>query len=106
MRISRVTLPKNVQEAVDDAQANYVQVNTARAELKQARYQQQRNRLLGESYNESPALANIDAIRALPKQATVILSTNGKAPAVLAAPGNGSSGTAERSSPEPSSTGK
>jgi regulator of protease activity HflC (stomatin/prohibitin superfamily) len=106
MRISRVTLPKNVQDAVDDAQAKYVQVNGARAELKQARYQQQRNRLLGESYNESPALANIDAIKALPKQATVILSTNGKTPAVLATPGNGSSATAEPQNPEPSSTGK
>ena len=106
MRISRVTLPKSVQEAVDDAQAKYVQVNGARAELKQARYQQERNRLLGESYNESPALANIDAIKALPKQATVILSTNGKTPAVLATPGNGSSGSAEQSAPEPQSTGK
>jgi regulator of protease activity HflC (stomatin/prohibitin superfamily) len=106
MRISRVTLPTNVQEAVDDAQAKYVQVNGARAEVKQARYQQERNRLLGEAYNESPALANIDAIKALPKQATVILSTNGKAPAILATPGKGSGGTAEASTPEPSSAGK
>jgi regulator of protease activity HflC (stomatin/prohibitin superfamily) len=106
MRISRVTLPTNVQEAVDDAQAKYVQVNGARAEVRQAQYQQQRNRLLGEAYNLSPALANIDAIKALPKQATVILSTNGKAPAILATPGKGSAGPAEGSTPEPSSTGK
>jgi regulator of protease activity HflC (stomatin/prohibitin superfamily) len=90
MRISRVTLPKNVQSAVDDAQAKYVEVNGARAELKQAQYQQKRNQLLGEAYNESPALANIDALKALPKESTVILSTNGKAPAVLATPNNGS----------------
>jgi hypothetical protein len=90
MRIARVTLPKSVQSAVDDAQAKYVQVNGAKAELKQARYQRERNRLLGEAYNASPALANIDALKALPKQATVILSTNGKMPAVLATPGNGS----------------
>jgi regulator of protease activity HflC (stomatin/prohibitin superfamily) len=93
MRIARVTLPKSVQAAVDDAQAKYVEVNGARAELKQATYQQQRNRLLGESYNESPALANIDAIKALPKQATVILSTNGKTPAILATPRNGTAGS-------------
>jgi regulator of protease activity HflC (stomatin/prohibitin superfamily) len=90
MRIARVTLPKSVQSAVDDAQAKYVQVIGAKAELKQARYQRERNRLLGEAYNASPALANIDALKALPKQATVILSTNGKMPAVLATPGNGS----------------
>jgi regulator of protease activity HflC (stomatin/prohibitin superfamily) len=90
MRIARVTLPRSVQNAVDDAQAKYVQVNGARAELKQARYQNERNRLLGEAYNASPALANIDALKALPKQATVILSTNGRTPAVLATPGNGS----------------
>jgi regulator of protease activity HflC (stomatin/prohibitin superfamily) len=90
MRIARVTLPKGVQSAVDEAQAKYVEVTGAKAELKQARYQRERNRLLGEAYNASPALANIDALKALPKQATVILSTNGKMPAVLATPGNGS----------------
>jgi regulator of protease activity HflC (stomatin/prohibitin superfamily) len=90
MRIARITLPKGVQAAVDDAQAKYVQVNGARAELKQATYQRERNRLLGEAYNESPALANIDALKALPKQATVILSTNGRVPSILATPGTGS----------------
>ncbi|MDX6408322.1 MAG: hypothetical protein QOE13_1393 [Gaiellaceae bacterium] len=91
MRIARVTLPKSVQAAVDDTQAKYVEVNGAKAELKQAAYQTQRNRILGDAYNNSPALANIDAIKALPKQATVILSTNGKAPSILATPGGGSS---------------
>lgn len=91
MRIARVTLPKGVQDAVDDAQANYVEVNRARAQLTQARYQRERNRLLGEAYNASPALANIDAVKALPKNATVILSTNGRTPAILATPGNGTS---------------
>jgi regulator of protease activity HflC (stomatin/prohibitin superfamily) len=91
MRIARLTLPTGVQAAVDDAQAKYVQVNAARAEVTQARYQNQRNRLLGEAYNTSPGLANIDALKALPKQATVILSTNGQTPAILATPGNGSS---------------
>jgi hypothetical protein len=83
-----VTLPKNVQAAVDDAQAKYVEVNGAKAELKQAEYQKQRNRLLGESYNESPALANIETLKALPRQATVILTTNGKTPALLTTPGS------------------
>jgi regulator of protease activity HflC (stomatin/prohibitin superfamily) len=89
MRIARVTLPKNVQTAVDDVQAQWVQVNQAKAELRQARFQNERNHLLGEAYNASPALANIEALKALPKQATVILSTNGKTPSILATPGAG-----------------
>jgi hypothetical protein len=90
MRIARVTLPQGVQDAVDEAQAKYVQVNSAQAELKQATYQQQRNRLLGDAYNRSPALANIDALKALPKQSTVILSPGGKTPSILATPNGGS----------------
>jgi regulator of protease activity HflC (stomatin/prohibitin superfamily) len=104
MRIARVTLPKGVQSAVDDAQAKYVQVNGAKAELAQARYQRERNRLLGEAYNASPALANIDALKALPKQATVILSTNGRTPAVLATPGNGSAAAPAETNPAPAET--
>jgi hypothetical protein len=86
MRISRVTLPTGVQGAVDDAQAKYAAVNGARAELEQAHYQQQRNRLLGQTYNESPALANIEALKAIPPNTTLILS-GGKAPSILAGGG-------------------
>jgi regulator of protease activity HflC (stomatin/prohibitin superfamily) len=93
MRIARVNLPENVQAAVDEAQAKYVDVNRAQAELKAAGYEQKRNRLLGEAYNESPALANIDALKALPKQATVILSTTGKGPSILTTPGSGGAAT-------------
>jgi hypothetical protein len=106
MRIARVTLPKGVQAAVDETQAKYVEVNGARAELKQATYQTQRNRILGQAYNESPALANIDAIKALPKQATVILSPNGKAPSILATPGNGLNNASSTNSNSDSNTGK
>jgi regulator of protease activity HflC (stomatin/prohibitin superfamily) len=105
MRIARVTLPKGVQEAVDEAQAKYVGVNQARAELSQARYQRERNRLLGEAYNASPALANIDAVKALPKNATVILSTNGRTPSILATPTSGT-GTGTGPDTETTSSGK
>lgn len=87
MRISRVTLPGRVQTAINEAQTNYVEVNTAKAQLKQADYQYRRNHLLGKAYNESPGLAYIDALKALPKEATVILSTNGQTPTILANPG-------------------
>jgi len=87
-RVARVTLPTSVQNAVDNAQAQFAAVNTARAELRQARYRAHGNRLLGDSYNRSPGLAAIDAMKAIPKGSTVILSTGtGKAPAVLAGGG-------------------
>jgi regulator of protease activity HflC (stomatin/prohibitin superfamily) len=90
MRISRVTLPKGVQVAIDDAQAEFAAVNGARAELKQAQFRAERNRLLGEEYNRSPGLVTVETMRAIPKGSTVILSTGGKPPAILAGPGGGS----------------
>jgi regulator of protease activity HflC (stomatin/prohibitin superfamily) len=86
-RVDRVTLPLNVQKAVDDAQAQFAAVNSARAELKQAKYRAQRNRLLGDSYNRSPGLTTIEALRAVPRGSTVILSTGGKTPSILAGVG-------------------
>ena len=56
VRIARVQLPATVQTAIDHAQAQFAAVNASRAELQQARYQAKRNRLLGETYNHSPAL--------------------------------------------------
>jgi regulator of protease activity HflC (stomatin/prohibitin superfamily) len=87
MRISRVTLPKDVQAAINEAQAAFAGVNTARAELKQSEYRAARNRRIGESLNESPGLATIEAMRAIPKGSTVIVTTGGKAPSIIAQPG-------------------
>lgn len=89
VRIARVVLPAQVQTAIDRAQAQFASVNTSRAQLQQAQYTARRVRLLGEAYNRSPALASIDALKAIPKGSTVILSTGGKTPAILA--GNGGS---------------
>jgi regulator of protease activity HflC (stomatin/prohibitin superfamily) len=83
-RVGRVTLPANVQSAVDDAQAEFAAVNSAQAELRQARYTARRNRLLGETYNRSPGLAAIEALKAIPKGSTVFLSPEGRAPSILA----------------------
>lgn len=82
MRISRVTLPGVVQREVDKAQAAFTAVNRARAELKTARYEAAQKRLLGRAYNQSPALANIDALKSLPDKSTVIF--NGSRPLVVA----------------------
>jgi regulator of protease activity HflC (stomatin/prohibitin superfamily) len=94
-RIARVSLPTNVQAAIDHAQASYAEISTARAKARQAIYQNRRNAKLAASYEKSPALANIEALKALksiPKGSTVILSGGGSkkggGPQVLAGAGN------------------
>jgi regulator of protease activity HflC (stomatin/prohibitin superfamily) len=82
-RLINITLPKNVQAAVDSAQAEYAGVRGARARARQARYEAKRNDLLGQSYNNSPALSRIDAIKAAPKGATVIIGTGDQPPQLL-----------------------
>jgi len=86
-RVARVTLPTNVQEAVDDAQAQFAAVNSAQAELRQARFTARRNRLLGATYNRSPGLAAIEALKAIPKGSTVFISPGGRAPSIIAGTG-------------------
>jgi regulator of protease activity HflC (stomatin/prohibitin superfamily) len=85
VRIAKVTLPENVQGEVNSVQQQYVAVNGARAALKGARYQAQRNELLARAYNGSPALAKIDEIRAAPKGSTIVLTSStgkGKQPGI------------------------
>jgi regulator of protease activity HflC (stomatin/prohibitin superfamily) len=82
VRIARVMLPANVQGEVNSVQQQYVAVNGARAALKGARYQAQRNELLARAYNGSPALAKIDEIKAAPKGSTIVLSSGGKQPGI------------------------
>jgi hypothetical protein len=87
LRISRLTLPKSVQAAIDDAQASFAAVNSARASLKQAQYDAKRNRLIGESLDSSPALATIETMKAIPKGSTVIVAQGGKVPPIIASTG-------------------
>ena len=92
LRIARVSLPANVQAAIDRAQASYAGVADARAQARQATYQNRRNERLAKAYDRSPALANIEALKALksvPKGSTIILSGGNKnGPQVLAGAGN------------------
>ena len=76
VRIARVNLPVAVQAEVDDVQRQFVAVNGARASVLSARYQAQRNDLLAEAYNASPALARIEQIKAAPKGSTIVLTGN------------------------------
>jgi regulator of protease activity HflC (stomatin/prohibitin superfamily) len=82
VRLSRVTLPGNVQHAIDDVQAQYVSVNGARAQVTRAKYEARRNRMLARSYERSPALARIDAIKAAPNGATIVLNSGSSSPGI------------------------
>jgi regulator of protease activity HflC (stomatin/prohibitin superfamily) len=82
-RLVRVTLPPDVQRAVDDTQAASADVHVSQERLRQGTYEARRNELLGKAYNKSPGLANINAIRAAPRQSTVIINTGSKQQSVL-----------------------
>ena len=74
VRISRVTLPDDVQGAVNDVHSKYVAVSGARADVRRAGYEAARNELLAKSYNKSDALSRIEQIKAAPKGSTIVLN--------------------------------
>jgi regulator of protease activity HflC (stomatin/prohibitin superfamily) len=82
-RLARVTLPQNVQTAVTASQAASANVQVAKQQLRQGRYEAKRNQVIGNAYNRSPGLANINAIKAAPRQSTVIINTTGKSQPLL-----------------------
>jgi regulator of protease activity HflC (stomatin/prohibitin superfamily) len=79
-RLAAVRLPGNVQRVINGVQAKYASVSGARADLERARYEDARNRVLAKTYEKSPALARINAIKSAPKGATIILTDGGKSP--------------------------
>lgn len=79
VQLTKVTLPKTVQGAIDDAQSNFAQIAEARARKEQAQYQAEANEILSKSYKKNPYLAYIKAVEALGKnsQATIVLGQPG-----------------------------
>lgn len=75
--LSRVTLPQNVQAAIDEAQSAFADVSKSRARVRQAEFQNQANRLLARTYQQSPELAQIEAIKAIPEGSEVIVNVGG-----------------------------
>ena len=76
--VSGVRLPDRVQVAVDEAQAQFAEVNKAKADLQKARIRKQVNDTLGRSYENCPACAQIDALKAIPSNVNAIsLGGNG-----------------------------
>jgi regulator of protease activity HflC (stomatin/prohibitin superfamily) len=67
----RITLPANVQQAVDEAQAAFAQVSQAQAKVAQARAEAQANKARQDGYNKCPTCADIEKLKALPQGITV-----------------------------------
>jgi hypothetical protein len=70
--VSGVRLPERVQQAVDEAQAQFAEVNKSRADLQRAQIRKQVNDTLGRSYENCPACAQIDALKSIPSNVTAI----------------------------------
>jgi regulator of protease activity HflC (stomatin/prohibitin superfamily) len=70
--VSAVKLPDRVQAAVNDAQAQFAEVNKANADLQKARIRKKVNDALGASYRNCPACAEIDALKSIPANVTAI----------------------------------
>lgn len=59
-QIARITLPTEVQKAVDDAQAEYAKLSGKEAELANARLEAEKQTLLSAAYEKSPALLQLE----------------------------------------------
>jgi hypothetical protein len=68
--LAKVTLPQQVQDAVNKAQAAYAAVSEAQARVSQAQADADANKKRQEGYNACPACAEIDKIKALPPGVT------------------------------------
>jgi len=70
--VSAVRLPERVQTAVNEAQAQFAEVNKANADLQKARIRKRVNDTLGRSYENCPACAEIDALKSIPSTVNAI----------------------------------
>lgn len=66
----RITLPANVQDAVNKAQAAYAQVSEAQARVAQAQADAAANAARQKGYEACPACAQIDIMKAIPPNVT------------------------------------
>ena len=76
-RLVRITLPPNVQAAVDSAQAAFAKVTEAQAQVAQAKALAVANEERQAGYNKCPACAIIDELHALPPGVTTFAPGQG-----------------------------
>jgi hypothetical protein len=73
----RVSLPDNVQAAVDQAQAAFAAVSEAQAKVAQAKAEAQANQIRQQGYAACPACATIDEMKAIPPTVTTFAPGSG-----------------------------
>ena len=73
----RITLPSEVQDAVNKAQAAFAQVTQAQARVQSARAEAQANRERQRGYRDCPACAQIDTLKAIPGNVTTFAPGTG-----------------------------
>lgn len=73
----RVTLPEQVQQAVDSAQAAFAKVTEAQARVAQAKADAQANEQRQRGYQQCPACAVIDELKAIPPSVTTFAPGTG-----------------------------
>lgn len=73
----RVTLPPNVQDAVNTAQAAYAKVSETQAQVAQAKALADANKVKQDGYNACPICGQIDLLKALPPGVTVFAPGSG-----------------------------
>lgn len=69
-RLSRATLPDNVQSAVNEAQAAFAGITQAQAKVAQAKAEALANEQRQRGYQQCPACAAIDELKAIPSNVT------------------------------------
>lgn len=69
-RLSRATLPPNVQDAVNQAQAAFAGITQAQAKVAQAKAEAAANEQRQRGYQQCPACAAIDELKAIPSNVT------------------------------------
>lgn len=74
--LAKVSLPAEVQQAVDRSLAASAAVSEAQAKVAQARAEADANRARQDGYDKCPACAEIDKLRALPQGITVYAPGN------------------------------
>jgi len=74
VQLTKVTLPNQVQGAIDAAQSNFAQISEARAQKEQAQYKAEANEIISKSLKANPELTYLKAVEALKNStATIIL---------------------------------
>lgn len=74
VQLTHVTLPRQVQDAIDAAQSNFAQISEARAQKEQAQYKAEANEIISKSLKSNPELTYLKAVEALKNStATIIL---------------------------------